>query len=189
MLSTFTSLWTDQYGVSVELSGLHYIAIALGEMAGSQSTALLMDMLHKRQSRLRTPDPESRLPLTLFGALVAPVGLLFYGWAAANRLHWAVVDLGIFIALFGLQSTGMPMQAYIIKTYPQHISSAAAASQLLRSLTAFCFPLFAPRMYSALGYGWANSTLAFSGLVLGAPPPFVLRRVGGRLRERMRESY
>ncbi|KAL4757652.1 MFS transporter [Aspergillus foveolatus] len=189
VLSTFSSLWIDQYGVSVELSGLHYIAIALGEMAGSQATALLMDMLYKRQSRLSTPDPESRLPLTLFGALLAPIGLLFYGWAAAYRLHWAVIDLGIFIALFGLQSTGMPMQAYIIETYPQHTSSAAAASQLLRSLTAFCFPLFAPRMYTVLGYGWANSTLAFAGLVLGVPAPFVLWRVGGRLRRRMRESY
>ncbi|KAL4735945.1 major facilitator superfamily domain-containing protein [Aspergillus similis] len=189
VLSTFSSLWTDQYGVSVELSGLHYIAIALGEIAGSQATALLMDMLYKRQSRLRTPDPESRLPLTLLGALMAPVGLFLYGWAAAYRLHWAVVDLGIFIALFGLQSTGMPMQAYIIETYPQHISSAAAASQLLRSLTAFCFPLFAARMYTVLGYGWANSTLAFAGLVLGVPAPFVLWHVGGRLRGRMRETY
>ncbi|KAL4995514.1 major facilitator superfamily domain-containing protein [Aspergillus recurvatus] len=189
VLSTFSSLWTDQYGVSVELSGLHYVAIALGEIAGSQITAFLMDRLHKRQSRFRTPEPESRLPLTLLGATMAPVGLFLYGWAAAHRLHWAIVDLGILVALFGLQSTGMPMQAYIIETYPEHISSAAAASQLLRSLTAFCFPLFAPRMYTVLGYGWANSTLAFAGLVLGVPAPFGLWWVGGRLRGRMRESY
>ncbi|KAL4990697.1 major facilitator superfamily domain-containing protein [Aspergillus falconensis] len=188
VLSTFSALWTDQYGVSVELSGLHYIAIALGEMAGSQITAFLMDRLYRRQSRLRTPQPESRLPLTLLGALMAPAGLFLYGWTAAHKLHWAIVDLGILIALFGLQSTGMPMQAYIIETYPEHIGSATAASQLLRSLTAFCFPLFAPRMYTVLGYGWANSTLAFAGLVLGVPAPFVLWWFGERLRERMRES-
>ncbi|KAL4750013.1 major facilitator superfamily domain-containing protein [Aspergillus terricola var. indicus] len=130
----------DYCCIFVELSRLHYIAVALGEMVGSQVTALLMDRLYKRQSRLRAPDPESRLPLTLLGALMAPVGLFLYGWAAAYRLHWAVVGLGIFIALFGLQSTGMPI-------------SVAEASQLLRSLTAFCFPLFAPRIYTVLRYG------------------------------------
>ncbi|KAL6235025.1 hypothetical protein BDW75DRAFT_230631 [Aspergillus navahoensis] len=189
VLSTFSALWTDRYGISVELSGLHYIAIALGEMAGSQMTAFLMDRLYRRQSRSQTPEPESRLPLTLLGALMAPAGLFLYGWAASHKLHWAIVDLGIFLASFGLQSTGMPMQAYIIETYPEHVSSAAAASQLLRSLTAFCFPLFAPRMYTVLGFGWANSMLAFAGLVLGAPAPFVLWWFGERLRGRMRESY
>ncbi len=30
-------LWTQQYGTSVELSGLHYLACALGEVAGLSS--------------------------------------------------------------------------------------------------------------------------------------------------------
>lgn len=36
ILSSFSALWTDKYGESVEISGLHYLAIALGEVAGSQ---------------------------------------------------------------------------------------------------------------------------------------------------------
>ncbi|RDW68882.1 uncharacterized protein DSM5745_08642 [Aspergillus mulundensis] len=192
VLSTFSSLWTERYNVSVELSGLHYISIALGEILGSQVTAWLMDRHYARHastSTSPTPNPESRLPLTLLGALLGPLGLFFYGWAAQYTPHWSIVDLGMLIASFGMQSNGMPMQAYIIETYPQHISSAAAAAQLLRSLTAFCFPLFAPRMYAVLGFGWANSTLAFAGLVLGVPAPLGLWWVGARLRGRMGSSY
>ncbi|KAL4905562.1 hypothetical protein BDW74DRAFT_185083 [Aspergillus multicolor] len=190
VLSTFSSLWTEHYNMSVELSGLHYIAIATGEVLGSQVTAYLMDWHYARHRTTHSDlTPESRLPLTLLGALLGPLGLFFYGWSASYKLHWSIVDTAMFLASFGMQSNGMPMSAYIIEVYPQHISSAAAAAQLLRSLTAFCFPLFAPSMYKVLGYGWANSTLAFAGLALGVPAPLGLWWVGGRLRARMGSSY
>ncbi|KAL4924814.1 MFS transporter [Aspergillus undulatus] len=191
VLSTFSSLWTDQYNQSVEISGLHYIAVAMGEIAGSQLTAYLMDRLYRywTVTLSRPHAPESRLPLELLGAIAGPLGLFFYGWAAAYHLHWAIVDLGMIIAALGMQSNGMPMQAYVMESYPEHVGSVSAASQFLRSLTAFCFPLFSPRMYEVLGYGWANSTIAFLGLVLGVPAPFVLWAWGERLRARARSRY
>jgi len=66
-----------------------------------------------------------------------------------------------------MQIAGMPLQAYVIDAYHEHTSSALAATQFLKSMTAFAFPLFAPRMYDVLGYGWGNSMLGFAGLGLG----------------------
>ncbi|KAL4934863.1 hypothetical protein BDV06DRAFT_208153 [Aspergillus oleicola] len=191
VISSFSSLWTENYNQSVELSGLHYIGIAIGEILGSQITARLVDKLYRHYTVTlgRQHAPESRLPMEILGSLLAPFGLIFYGWTAQYRLHWAIVDIAMIIAMAGLQSNGMPMQAFVIEAYPDHVSSAIGARQCVMSLTAFCFPLFAPSMYATLGYGWANSTIAFVGLLLGLPAPFALWYWGEGLRVRARSSY
>jgi MFS family permease len=191
ILATFSDLWVTAYGQPVDISGLHYIAVALGEIAGSQVSGYAMDTIYRRL-RDRAGDagrPEYHIPTMLPGAILAPVGLLLYGWAAQAHRHWIVVDIGMFIATFGLQMSGMPKQAYIIDSYPEHASSATAASQLLRSLMAFTFPLFAPAMYRALGYGWGNSLLALIVLLFGLPAPLLLWWCGPRLRARASASY
>ncbi|KAE8149902.1 major facilitator superfamily domain-containing protein [Aspergillus avenaceus] len=191
VLSTFSDLWTTQYNQSVEISGLHYIAIAIGEISGSQICAWLMDTLYHRLKARANGEhsPELRVPSVLPGALLGPLGLFLYGWAAQYRLHWAIVDLGAFITMLGMQITSMPLQAYVMEAYPSHTGSAGAATQFLRSLTAFLFPLFSPRMYQVLGYGWGNSTIAFVGLLVGLPAPLALWVYGAKLRARARGSY
>jgi hypothetical protein len=199
LLSTFSALWTDHYGVSVKLSGLHYIAIALGEIAGSQLGGNMMDLFYRRTGNRAPPPgshpddeqyaPEQRIPLTFPGALIGPLGLFLYGWAGQYRAHWAVVDVGIAVACFGGQIAGMPLTAYVIDAYPDHTSSAMAAQQFVRSLTAFLFPLFAPAMFGRLGYGWGSSTIAFAGLAIGLPAPLVIWYFGARLRAKAQSSY
>jgi hypothetical protein len=49
------------------------------------------------------------------------------------------------------------------------ITTALAAATFLRSLAGFGFPLFAPTMYNALGYGKGNTILAVAAIVLGCP--------------------
>ncbi|KAJ4372573.1 hypothetical protein N0V86_007933 [Didymella sp. IMI 355093] len=103
ILTSFAQLWTDYYHVSVEMSGLHYIAVALGELIGAQVGAPMIDRYY-RWKKAQHPDgdlaPEYRLPVIFPGALLAPVGLLIYGWTAEHRLHWIAVDTGVFIAMF-----------------------------------------------------------------------------------------
>jgi MFS family permease len=185
-LATFSELFVTAYNQSVEISGLNYIAVALGEISGSQIGGPLMDKIFRRLQN--GPDdpgrPEYHIPIMLPGAFIAPAGLLIYGWAAQSHTHWIVVDIGMFIMTFGLQVAGMPIQAYIIDAYPDHASSATGASQFLRSLSAFTFPLFAPTMYRALGYGWGNSVLALFALLVGVPAPLILWRYGAKLRAR-----
>lgn len=81
------------------------------------------------------------------------------------------------------------VMAYIIDSYGEHTSSAMAASQFIKSLTAFLFPLFAPGMYQALGYGWTNSVLALAGLVLAIPLPIFVWKYGARLRAKAASTY
>lgn len=162
ILSTFSEMWVKQYRQSVEISGLHYIACALGEIIGSQVGGALMDRIFRRLKARHNGEtrPEFHIPLLFPATIVGAVGLLIYGWTIHAHVHWAVADLALMLALFGMQICGSPIQAYVIDSYPEHASSATAVMQFLRSLAAFGFPLFSPRMYEILGYGWGNTMLA-----------------------------
>jgi uncharacterized membrane protein YuzA (DUF378 family) len=185
VLSSFADVVTSQYGLSTELSGLHYIAVALGEMAGSQLGGWLMDAHYRRCVRRGDTAPETRLPLVYVPALLAPLGLIVYGWSAEYRVHWIAVDIGVFVFSFGLQVSGMPVQAYLIDVCGEFTSSALSANQFLRSLTAFLFPLFAPSLYKALGYGWGNVTIGLVGTLLGVGATWLLWMFGARMRTRV----
>jgi len=49
------------------------------------------------------------------------------------------------------------------------VTTALAAATFLRSLAGFGFPLFAPTMYKALGYGKGDTILAAAAIALGCP--------------------
>jgi hypothetical protein len=59
------------------------------------------------------------------------------------------------------------MQTYIVDSYTRYAASGVAAAVVLRSLAGFGFPLFAPYLYSSLGYGWGNSLLGFLAIGIG----------------------
>jgi len=75
-------------------------------------------------------------------------------------------------------------QAYIVDAFPDHTASAGAASMLPRNIFAFAFPIFAPALYTSLGYGIGNTILAAIAMALGVPAPFILWKYGGRLRSK-----
>lgn len=190
-LASFSSLYVSAYGDVVAISGLHYIAICAGEVAGSQLCGPLIDYAYGRLTS-RTGEahvPELRVPLLLPGALFTPAGFLIYGWAAQHRLHWLVVDAGAALLSLGMQVFGTTLYAYVMDAYPEYVSSASAATQLLRSLLAFAFPLFSDSMYETLGYGWGNSLLAFLSIGIALPATGILWRFGAKLRAKQQSSY
>lgn len=139
VLSTFSNMWTTVYGESVQTSGLHYIAPSLGEIVWSQIGGPLMDFMFRKLKTRENGEarPEFHLPLLLPGAVLAPIGFFIYGWSAQFKAFWFIVDVGVFLATFGMQIGGQSLQAYVIDAYPEHTSSATAAAQFIRSLTAF----------------------------------------------------
>lgn len=112
VLSTFAELWMRQYGQSVEISGLHYLVISAAEIAGSQLGGYIMDRVYRRRQKRGAHVPESRLPYAIPFLVLGGGGMLMYGWVAQYKLHWAVVDVGVFIMLFGQQLSGIPSTCY-----------------------------------------------------------------------------
>ncbi|PLB44303.1 synaptic vesicle transporter [Aspergillus steynii IBT 23096] len=190
-LSSFSSLHVSAYRESIEISGLHYIAICVGTISGSQLCGPLMDYVYRRltSNTGETQVPELRIPLLLPGVFFTPIGFLLYGWAAQYYLFWLVVDIGAALLSLGMQIFDTTLHAYVMDAYLEHVSSASAATQVLRSLLAFAFPLFSNSLYDSLGYGWGNSLLAFLSIGIALPATGILWRYGANLRSRQQSSY
>jgi len=191
VISSYAAMWTTRYGASTSAAGLHYLAMCTGEILGSQLGGPAMDIVYGKLKKRRSGEgaPEFHVPLMLPGCIITVAGFLLYGWSAQTRSDWVVVDLGALLLSFGNTLTGQVLTAYVIDAYRDHTSSALAASQLVRSLTAFGFPLFAPRLYEVLGYGWGNTLLAFVSAGISLPAAVVLWTCGGRLREGIGETF
>lgn len=185
-LASFAELWTTRYHESVSISGLHYLALALGYTVGTQSCAQLIDRVYKRvqESRGGEKQPEYRLPLLLLGTVLVPGGLLWYGWSAERHYLWIMPDIGIAIFGIGVRFTTQCVQLYALDVYPTYTASASAQGQFVRALSGFTFPLFAPYLYESLGYGYGNTVLAMTALLLGLLSPFLLWHYGPALRHK-----
>lgn len=184
VVSTFPGLWTNRYHFSVSIGGLNYISIAVGYCIGTQLCASINSRLYTRFQR-RNDDvgrPEFRLPLMIPFSLLVPCGLFFYGWSAQYHTHWIFPNIAIAIVASGIIIPFQCIQIYLIDTYTHYAASAIAATVVLRSLAGFAFPLFAPSMYAALDYGWANSLLGFVAVGVGLPAPVLLWVYGEKLR-------
>ncbi|KAL4781127.1 major facilitator superfamily transporter [Aspergillus varians] len=184
VLTSFATLWIERYHQSVLISGLHYIAIVIGYTIASQGGGRITDWLWKYLTATRGHTaPEYRIPLMVPGLVFLLAGLVWYGWAAEKLAPWIVVDIGAAVFGCGVILSTQAMQQYVMDSYLEFVASANAASFFVRSIFAFCFPIFAPALYDRLGYGWGNSMLAFIMIGFGVPAPFLVWIYGARLRE------
>ena len=186
LLSTFATLYIERYQQSAFTASLHYISIAIGSTLSAQVGGHIMDSLYRRlkdKSPSRQGKPEFRAPWMVPGTLLVPVGLLWYGWTAESRQSWISVDFGAAVFSLGSFSFSQALLAYQLDEFGAEYGAAAnAASRVLSNLLAFVFPVFAPRLYGALGWGWGNSLLAGIWLVLVGPVPLVFWLWGEKLR-------
>lgn len=186
VLSTFPGLWTgeDYYHESIGIGGLNYISLGLGFFLGTQIGAPLNDRFYRklRQRNNGVGRSEFRVPLMFPGSILIPIGLFWYGWTAQTHQHWILPNIGACIFSIGNIMVFQCCQTYIVDAYTRFAASAVASTTVLRSLCGFGFPLFAPAMYGALGYGWGNSLLGFIAIGLGLPAPFLLWNFGEKLR-------
>ncbi|KAJ6103461.1 MFS general substrate transporter [Penicillium sp. IBT 16267x] len=165
LLATVTSVYSDTFHRSPEITGLAYLGPSLGFLAGLMIIATTSDKLIVKLSEKNQGvyEPEMRLPyMVLFGILI-PIALFWYGWAA-NK---AVFGSCHFLAW------SHPALMYMIDAFPRYAASAMAAITVSRSLLGALLPLAGPPLYNRLGLGWGNSLLGFIALVM-VPAPYYL---------------
>ena len=186
VLSTFPRLWENQYHESIGVGGLNYISLGVGFFLGTQICAPVNDRIYRRLKNKNNNigRPEFRIPLMIPGSILVPVGLFIYGWTAQYRTHWIGPNIGAAVFSAGIIIGFQCIQTYLVDSYTRYSASSLAAATVLRSLTGFGLPLFAPYMYDALHYGWGNSLLGFIAIGLGVPAPCMLWFFGSKLRER-----
>ncbi|TRM67442.1 major facilitator superfamily domain-containing protein [Schizophyllum amplum] len=186
MFATFPEFFSTTYGFSAGINGLVYIGLGVGFFAatlvgakyGNQVYCHLANKLNGGKGK-----PEYRIPSLIFGSLIVPIGLMWYGWSAQAKIHWIMPIIGSSIYGFGQMLTFFPIQLYLVDTFT-YAASAVSAAAFFRSLFGFAFPLFAQDMFDTLGLGGGMSLLAGLSIVLGIPFPVYLWYNGEAMRAR-----
>lgn len=86
--------------------------------------------------------PEARLPPSLIGSILLPVGLFWFAWTNAPSIHWAVSIVGAAPFGFGMVLVFLSIMNYLIDAYVIYAASVLAANSVLRSIFGAVFPLF-----------------------------------------------
>ncbi|TEA12242.1 Efflux pump vrtL [Colletotrichum sidae] len=186
VLASFPFVWSKQYDQEPGPASLNYISLGVGFVIGLQISGPLIDKVY-RSLKAQNSDvgvPEFRIPLMLPTAIVTPVGLLVYGITAYYKIHWIVPNIGAGILAAGLILSFQCVQTYVIDSYERYAASAAGAAAFVRTMAGFSFPLFAPRLYDAMGIAWGNVLLAGIVLVMGVIVPGVMWKWGAWLRNK-----
>lgn len=126
MFTTFTPTFETQYGFSTGESGFVYLSLGVGIAISAFTIAQYSDkiMLAKAAKKNHDGRPEDRLILMIYGAPMVPIGLLWYGWSAQNKLQYMVPIVGIAFVGLGIMSVSVSIQRVIVyKPYINNVNS------------------------------------------------------------------
>lgn len=187
-LFMYPTMWQKQYGQTVRIGSLNYISVALGLIIGVNIAGRLSDRVYARLKARGGEGargrPEFRIPTMALGTALVPVGLLWWGWSGEAGAHWVVPNLGSLVFSAGVYMCSTSVSVYTIDAYTRYAASAVSTNLVARSLSSALFPLFAPYMFDALGFGLGATALAGGFMVIGTVVVVVLWFYGDRLRAR-----
>jgi MFS family permease len=183
LFTTFTAVFSGQYGWTGGIVGLSFLGLGVGSLIGQFTYIHFGNKVVNKHIQRGDFRPEHRLRIMCIGGFFIPIGLFIYGWSVQFQTHFMVPLFGTGIIGFGLLMTFMPATTYLVDVFTVHAASAMAASTVLRSLAGAFIPLSSQTMYAQLGYGWGNSMLGFIATLL-VPIPFLFIKFGERIRER-----
>ncbi|KAJ5573636.1 uncharacterized protein N7459_008063 [Penicillium hispanicum] len=183
--TTIPTVFKEKYGFSTGLSGLAYLGIGIGFFLGLISIALTSDKVVVKLTKRNGGkfEPEMRLPAMIFYACFLPISFFWYGWTTDKDVFWIAPIIGMVPFSFGMMGLYLPIQTYVIDSYPAYAASANATLTAVRSLVGALLPLAGPKLFANLGLGWGNSLLGFIALAF-VPIPIIFSRYGQRIREK-----
>ncbi|KAI1438339.1 MFS general substrate transporter [Xylaria sp. CBS 124048] len=187
-LFMYPRMWTEQYGQSSEIASLNYLSFGFGLVAGVHVAGHVSDKTYKifKARNHGVGRPEYRVPPLLIGTILAPAGMLWWGWSGQAKLHWAVPNAGSFVFALGTYVCSSCVSVYTIDAYTTYAASAISTNLVLRSVSAALFPLFAPYLFDRFGFGLAATVLASAFFFVGSIITTLLWFYGQDFRARSR---
>ena len=200
--AAFPIVYQQGRGWNAGVGGLSFCGIAVGMTLSTIGT--IYD--NKRYSKISAAHngfapPEARLPPSILGSVLIPVGLFWFAWTNGSNIHWIVSIIGSGVFAAGIVLVFLSLMNYLIDTCKSfhrsirialakkltqpsdviYAASVLAANSVLRSLFGAIFPLFTSYMYKDLGIHWASSIPAFLALAC-LPFPFLFYKYGATIR-------
>ncbi|KAI0160153.1 MFS general substrate transporter [Xylariaceae sp. FL1272] len=184
VLFIYPLVWRQDYHQAVIASSLNYISLATGLVFGANIAGHLNDYIYCRiKAHMKGAErAEFRVPPMIIGTVLVPIGLLWWGWSAQARLHWALPNIGSFILGTGVYICSGCVNMYTVDAYDKFAASAISTNLVTRSIAAAFFPLFAPYLFDSLGLGLGVTVLASTFVLLGTGVVCMLWFFGEHLR-------
>lgn len=188
MYSLFTNMdmmygTSSPYNFSTLQIGLLYLGPGLGFLLAVWFLVPRIDTVFNALSKKHGSEkPEYRLPLANVGSVFIPATILIFGWTVQRTPFYVSIISTVFFG-FGQVAIFNTVQNYYIDAFQAYAASAIAAGAVFRSLVGGVVPLFAPKLFEKVGYGWGWSVFGFLTLLL-SPVPVLFFRYGEFLRER-----
>ncbi|WQF76239.1 Putative major facilitator superfamily, MFS transporter superfamily [Colletotrichum destructivum] len=184
LFAAFPIVFQRHRGWSPGVGGLAFLGVAVGMIFAVIYTGFdSRRYLRVSAAHGGFAPPEARLPPSMVGACLLPIGLFWFAWTNGPEVHWivSIIASGFFAA--GLVLVFLSLLNYLIDSYVIYAASVLAANSVMRSLFGAAFPLFTTQMYENLGIHWASSIPAFLALAC-LPFPFLFYKYGPAIRKR-----
>jgi len=178
----FPIIFGKGHGFSLQLTGLSFLGIGVGMVAGSLSQPIWNRIFRRKAAEYKgSPPPEVHLIVGEVGGILVPISLFWLAFTTYPSVHWIVPIIASVPFGTGIYFCFTSTFTYLVVAYRPIAASAMAANTFVRTTFAAAFPLFAAQMYHRLGTVGATALLA--GLTtIAAPLPFIFHRIGARLR-------
>lgn len=179
MMTSLPSLFPQYYGLNELQVGLCFLPFGISSALGAVINGKLLDINYKRIARQNNfsidrkrgddltnfPIEKARIqPTFLWGSILAAT-FLGYGWALNYKAPLAVPLVISFIMGFSLICTMNSLTTLLTDIFPDRVSTASAAQNLLRCLLGAIGAAVVDSMLSGMGIGWC---FTFVSLVMFA---------------------
>jgi MFS family permease len=86
--TTISHVFYTQYHFRKDLVGLAFLGIGVGQFIGQFFYSWMSTRSYKKHEANGGFKPEYRLKGMMFGAIIIPISLFWYGWAVETKVHW-----------------------------------------------------------------------------------------------------
>ena len=178
-------VFNELRGWSPGIGGLAFMGIGIGSLLVIAAEPLIRGMInaHKHDPETGRPPPEASVSIICIGAILLPIGQIWFSWTCVPQNHWilpilAGIPFGAGNIIIFIYSSN-----YLVHSYGIYAASALAGNAVLRSILGAVLPLAGASMYAALGPQWAGTLLGLLEAVC-IPIPIIFYLYGSRIRQR-----
>lgn len=120
LLTALSYVFETVYGFDTGQIGLSFLGFGIGTWIGLVVAGLTSDRLmhHLVKRNGGAMLPRYRLPLSIIGGVLSPIGFFWFGWAADQKQHWVLPMIGT--GVFGYGSLQVMVRFHPIDTFIKH---------------------------------------------------------------------
>ncbi|KAJ2558988.1 hypothetical protein EV175_000545 [Coemansia sp. RSA 1933] len=177
--------YENVYGLSQGTSGLCFLVMGVGCLAGSICGGRLTDILLAKRKRILVEKAmldheagaasvdvvvpaETRLEAVWIGTSLFLVGIVISGWIIDKHLSLAVLLVIQFIIGAGMSFTFQCLGGYLIDVFPTKSARITGIHGFWRNILGAVMVQVLPTMLDNIGWGWSYSVFFFLTLLSSA---------------------